>query len=324
MKKNKETLPETEPTPKKKRKVGKIIRRVILAILLVLILLIAYLVREGVHGRGALSFVAYLTNPGQLTEEIYTVNVQDFEVQNDEQTIRGKLYVPEDGLDSRPFLVISHGFNCQSDLLSRKANSLAQAGIATVLFDFRGGSTRGQSDGEMIDMTLSSEISDLNTVIDYTKEHNDWVDENKIFLMGESFGGLVSSQTAPLRSDIAGVILCFPALHVQDAAKSLWSSVDEIPENYDVNGATTGKAYWEELWNLDVYGNLAKYTGKVMILHGTEDQMVDPDYSVKANLAYTDSELFFVEGAGHGFGGADQKETLKSMLRFIQKETLKK
>lgn len=306
-----------DKTKRKKRR--KTVLIIILCVLLVLGIGGYKLYQTGMSGNGPLAALLYLQSPIALTDTQYEVEVSTLELENDGQTIIGTLFLPKDGRNTREVLIFSHGFNCQSQLLANKATSLAQSGIATVTFDFRGGSLRGQSEGEMTDMTYLTEISDLNCVIETVKGF-DWVDPDKIFLMGESQGGLITALTASQRDDISSIVLCFPALHVADTARSFWSSKDQIPETVDVNGATTGRAYWEAFYDLDVYEEITKYPGNVLLLHGTADQMVPYTYSVKANELYENSRLVIIEGAGHGFGGDDGASSLKTIYYYLQQE----
>ncbi|WP_243156384.1 alpha/beta hydrolase [Clostridium sp. C8-1-8] len=266
-----------------------------------------------------MAFLCYLQDPGTLTKKQYHYNTTVIKVKNSGQTIRGTLYVPDDKKKTREILIMSHGFNCQSALLANKAKSLAESGIATLIFDFRGGSFRGQSDGVTESMTYLTEVSDLECIMKEVKNY-EWVDQSKIYLMGESFGGLVSALTAAQHSDVAGLILCFPAFSSADSARINFSSIEAIPKTFAVGKMTTGSDFWKTLYNLDVYKEIGKYEGNVIIMHGTEDQNVDPKYSIKANNIYKNSELFLLEGAGHGFGGNDAKSSLKTIYSFITKK----
>lgn len=297
----------------KRRKMWKII---VTVMLITLGCFVGNLINEGNHGKGALAFLCYLQNPGALAETQYSYQETAIEVANNGETIRGTLYVPDDNREAREILIISHGFNCQSALLANKAKSLAASGIATLIFDFRGGSLRGQSDGAFENMTYLTEISDLECMMKKVKSYK-WVDQSKIYLMGESFGGLVSALTAAQNPDVAGLILCFPALSSVDSARANFTSIDDIPETLAVGKMSTGKEFWKTLYNLDVYNKIGNYKGRVIIMHGTKDQNVDPKYSIKANNVYKNSELFLIEGAGHGFGSKDAQSTLKTIYQFV-------
>ena len=307
---------------KKPASKGKKIVKGILCTFLALIVICGGVIGYGVnigmnHARGPLSFLLYLQAPKVLTEQQYEVEVSEIEVVNDGETIRGHLFMPKDNRDTREVIIFSHGFNCQSDLLKNKATSIAQAGIPVVTYDFRGGSSKGQSDGDTKNMSLDTEISDLNAIIETVKGY-DWTDDNNIFLMGESFGGMVSALVGAERNDIAAMALCFPALNSADNARINFASIDDIPDETPVGDMTTGKGLWVSLYNRDIYEDIKAYEGDVLLLHGTKDTSVPYESSVKANEGYKNSELITIEGAGHGFGGKDAETSLKAIYDFVK------
>ena len=62
-------------------------------------------------------------------------------------------------------------------------------------------------------------------------------------------------------------------------------------------------------WELsDMMKYAVKYTGPVLIIHGTEDPLVAPSYSIKAARLYRNCELRWIDGAGHGFYSPEQRE----------------
>jgi len=295
---------------------GKVVKKIIPALVAAALLLLAVTIVRGANGHGGLNFLSYYGGPYRVTETNYDYRCETLSVDNEGQTIAGKLFMPKDDAETHKLVIISHGFNCPASYLVNKAKTLAKAGYAAVVYDFRGGSTGSTSEGDMEDMTVYTEISDLNHMVDALKEDTR-IDSDEVFLMGESFGGLVSALTAAERDDVKGLILCFPALMVGENARESWSSVDEIPETMNVSGFTTGKAFWAALYDLDVYGTIVKYTGPVLILHGTADPNVDYSYSQRADEVYENSELILIDGAEHCFGGKDAKTTLKKICEFI-------
>ena len=308
---------EKKPASKGK-KVFKGIFCTFLALIIVCMGAIAYGVNIGInHGRGPLSFLLYLQAPKVITEQQFEVEVTEIEVVNDGETIRGHLFMPQDGRNIKEVVIFSHGFNCQSDLLKNKAATLAQAGIPVVTYDFRGGSAKGQSDGATEDMTLDTEISDLNLMIETVKGY-DWTDDDNIFLMGESFGGMVSALVGAQRDDIAAMALCFPALNSADNCRNNYPTKDDIPEMLNISDFVAGKGLWLSLYDRDIYAEIATYQGDVLLLHGTKDPNVPYESSVKANENYAHSELITVEDAGHGFGGKDAETTLKAIYDFVK------
>jgi len=62
------------------------------------------------------------------------------------------------------------------------------------------------------------------------------------------------------------------------------------------------KAYYDKFYDgFDIYKEIAKYQGDVLIVHGTEDSLVKPEYSAKASNVYKNCELHLLFGAPHGF-----------------------
>lgn len=257
-----------------------------------------------------------------LSKVQYPITVSEFQCICDGEKIVGKLYLPEDGRSKREIVILSHGYAAAGDLCYVKAKSLAAAGVPTITFDFRGGSLIGKSEGKSENMTIFSEKRDLNAVIEYALQLS-WVDAKKLYLSGESLGGMVTALVAAERKDIGGIVLFYPALHTPESARETFATVDDIPEATDTFELKMSKAFWKELWEMDVYEEIQKYKGKVIIMHGTEDQAVDPQYVMRANQLYEDSELFLIEGAGHGFANNDEKSVLKTFYAFIQKMNVK-
>ena len=67
-----------------------------------------------------------------------------------------------------------------------------------------------------------------------------------------------------------------------------------------------GTVYARDGYDIDVMGEIANYTGDVMIIHGLNDRVVPYTYSVDAiNTAYAESasELVLIAGkkSAHGF-----------------------
>ena len=106
----------------------------------------------------------------------------------EDQTIYGQVYCPTGEQKAYPTVVISHGFTATYASSSLDAAQLANAGIASCIFDFRGGSMSSKSSLTMLDMSVLTEVKDLETVLDAVKAF-DFVDADNMFLLGKSQGG---------------------------------------------------------------------------------------------------------------------------------------
>ena len=207
---------------------------------------------------------------------------------------------------------------CTGDVLTEKA---AQDGYVVYTFDFCGGSLNGNSDVDFMDMTVMTEKEDLSAVMDFVKT-KDYVDQDHLFLLGQSQGGLVSALTAADRKDdVAAMILIYPAFCIADNAREMYDSAYDIPEDRaEMPVGTVGSEYVKTVYDLDVYGTISAYDGDVMIIHGINDSLVPYSYSEKAiEEAYTGEGSVLIPIYGkkstHGFEmnfeeGRDYAETV--------------
>ena len=117
-----------------------------------------------------------------------TYHVEEFPIEKeDESIIAGWLYVP-DGAKNAPAVILCHGFNGTHRNMDGYAEYLAQRGYVCYTFDFCGGGTQSQSSGATTDMTLLTELDDLNAVVSFLAELDE-VDASRLVIAGESKAG---------------------------------------------------------------------------------------------------------------------------------------
>ena len=232
-------------------------------------------------------------------------------IANGDETIFGKFYYPLDFDNSKqyPVIIMSHGVSVTHTIFEKaKWVDFATAnGCIAYAFDFCGSSERALSSMDMDDMTINTEISDLNAVIDFVKAQP-FTNNDYIFLMGQSFGGFISAITALDRdSDIRGMILLYPAICAVDTVHEMFASAKDIPkEGGELFNVSHPKAYFKALYNLDLEGTMKRYTGKVLLIHGELDPTVPlsySEYAVENIYAEGQAELFTITGKGsyHAF-----------------------
>ena len=99
------------------------------------------------------------------------------------------------------------------------------------------------------------------------------VDQENLFLLGESQGGCVAGITSPRhRDDVQAMVQYYPAFCILDDARKRFASVSEIPKSYSVFNKKIGRAYAEKLLDFDVWQEIVPYDRPVLIMHGDADK----------------------------------------------------
>ena len=243
--------------------------------------------------------------------------VREILIERDGQSIYGQAYIPGDGTGIYPTVIIGHGFSGSYRDNADHAEYFAENGIAAYVFDFRGGSNSSRSDGDTREMSVVTEMEDVKAVFAYFKTL-EFVDPERLYLMGESQGGFAAAlAAAQIGDDAAGLIMLYPAFVIPDHGKAAYASFADVPDEFNLWGVPLSSKYYEDIWDLDVYAEISKYTGDVLIFHGTRDELVDISYSERAVEVYQSAELVKFEGAGHGFYGAPVQQVSMKTVEFI-------
>lgn len=246
----------------------------------------------------------------------YPYSTQEIEVMNSGQRIYGVAYVPNIA-GKLPLAICSHGLGGNYRSCAAYAEQLASHGIAAYCFDFRGGGGN-RSDGSTTEMSVMTEVSDVEAILTAAKDW-DFVDKEKILLLGASQGGIVSAIAAARHTEeVKGLILCYPAFLVHDAVRQQFASLDDVPATYRFNWITAGRPYAADMWDYDVYTEIGNYSDKVLLLHGSADSIVPISYAERAADTYGDVDYFVIDGAGHGFSGSAFAEAIRHIFDYVQ------
>jgi len=248
--------------------------------------------------------------------------VEPFTCERDGLTIRGHVYrAPETALPA-PAVILSHPFMANEAAGTTYAVELAKEGYITFTYDFCGGGPKSTSDGPTEDMTIFTEIADLNAVMDYVKSRPD-VDGNHLTLMGQSQGGAVSALTAKSRADeVEKLVLFYPALSIPDDARAgnmifIKFDPENIPDLIATFPMKLGGNYARCVLDFDMFAEITGYEGPVFLIHGTKDSIVDIKNSDKAQYCYPDCTYLRIEGADHGFKGKDDEFAINALKEFM-------
>lgn len=250
--------------------------------------------------------------------QVYSYETAEIWCENEGQKIYGIAYIPE-SVDKVPLVIFAHELGNTLAGGTEYAKIFASHGIAVYTFDFRGGGNGSRSDGLTTEMSVMTEASDLEAVLAVAKSW-DFVDAEKIVLMGASQGGMVSAVTAArIPDELAGMILLYPAFVIHDAVHSWFPTLELVPEQYDLRGwILVGKVYAQDVWDYDIYEEMGQFSGPVLILHGNRDDIVDVLYSERAVECYPNARMYVIDGAGHGFYEEDFDLAVEYILGYLQ------
>jgi len=234
-------------------------------------------------------------------------------------TIRGSLHRPG-GKGPHPGGGIMHGFTGQrqeAGFLFREASlALESAGIASLRFDF-GGS--GESDGDFVEMTASTERADALAALDFMRSCAG-IDASRIGLLGLSFGGFMAACTAGARPDQVRAVALWSAAGFTMQCRC-WNHTAEQKQSLkdrgwlDLAGRRLSQAWLEDIVRHDPFDEIAKYGGPVLLVHGTRDGSVPLQEGmhwvrVLNKRPGAKSEHLFIEGADHVFMNCDHRQIL--------------
>ncbi|MFR8011399.1 MAG: alpha/beta fold hydrolase [Clostridia bacterium] len=264
-------------------------------------------------------------------EKEYTYTTQELWCSNSGKKIYGQIYLPDGVSAPMPAVILSHSFSLTHASMNSYCINLAKKGYAAYCFDFCGGSTSSKSDGETSEMTVFTEVCDLEAVLDHLRSLS-YIDRDNIFLLGTSQGGLVSALAAAERpTQVRGLILMYPGFSIAKQVTDFFKNPDDLDQLFDlpmISMMPVGENYVKSLYGYDVYEHIKSYSRDVLILHGSNDLIVPPSYSERAVEVYPHATLHIIEGAGHGFNkenfsisGNFDGEVLPYVFEYLQVHT---
>jgi len=100
----------------------------------------------------------------------------------------------------------------------------------------------------------------------------------------------------------------------------MFDSKESVPEKYNMFGGwiRVGQNYAVDVWDYDVYSEIQKYTGSVLLLHGDKDGTVPLSYSQKASEVYEDCEFHVIKDGGHEFFGQAFEDAVQIILEYLK------
>jgi len=160
---------------------------------------------------------------------------------------------------------------------------------------------------------------------------------------GQSFGGMVAQELAlahpeRVRTLILAATHCGGRHAVRSEARSpkdrpyltLYSEAfsrahpEHVVEDLRVGSATPQRPHarrrqWEAVQGFDACGRLGELRVPTLVLHGTEDRLVDPRNARLLAERIPGAELVLLEGAGHVYHSERAEEADRAVLEFVER-----
>ncbi len=76
---------------------------------------------------------------------------------------------------------------------------------------------------------------------------------------------------------------------------------------------------WEAVQGFDACGRLGELRVPTLVLHGTEDRLVDPRNARLLAERIPGAELVLLEGAGHVYHSERAEEADRAVLEFVER-----
>jgi len=211
---------------------------------------------------------------------------ESFVIHNEGQKIFGILHKPHVEAPY-PLVIICHGLAGHKvgryRLYVNLATQLTQLGFGVIRFDFRGS---GDSEGELKEMTLESQISDALAVLDFAEKHPS-IDASRIGIIGRSFGGAVSILAASRKPIVKTFCLWAPVFNGAQW-EPVWKHVNAVgiskkieEEVLTIDGQFLGVEFFRQFFAMHIEKSLSVLEDvPILIIHGIPDSTVQIDNSM--------------------------------------------
>jgi dipeptidyl aminopeptidase/acylaminoacyl peptidase len=248
---------------------------------------------------------------------------QSFELDHAGRTIRGTTYRPTNP-GRRPTVVFLHGFTGQrmenGFLFVRLARALAEAGIASVTFDFL---NSGESDGSFENMLPTGELADALRVTEWAQRQS-FADRSRLALLGFSLGGLLAACVTARAKVYKALVMLAPTTeanisrHAQREGKSDACSVLFGPH-------CLHPKFFVDVASLDSVRDVVKNPRPTLLVQGTADTAVPPAVSQQfidaMKQARVPCDARLIEGADHPFAHPSwRKDLIDTVVAWLERQ----
>jgi dipeptidyl-peptidase-4 len=261
-----------------------------------------------------------LTAPNTLTD-YNTARVQEVHLKaNDGTDLIGKLIYPTDFDSTKKYPTIVYLYNGPHVQLNRDVfpfsgnlwyDYMAQHGYVLFVLDGRGSGNRGFQFESVTHRQLGTvEMEDQLKGVDYLKSLS-FVDANRMGVHGWSFGGFM---TTSLMLRHPGIFKCA----VAGGPVMDWSMYEVM---YTERYMDTPEQNPEGYKNSALYDKIKNLNGKLLLIHGTDDETVVWEHSIRFVKKAVDEgvqlDYFVYPGHPHNVRGKDREHLMQKITDYF-------
>ncbi|NPV27903.1 MAG: alpha/beta fold hydrolase [Firmicutes bacterium] len=215
------------------------------------------------------------------------------------------VYHPGSGRPSY-IVVMCHGFRGSKEGGGRAtelAERMSRLGYSVIRFDFAGA---GESEGDFAAITLTRQIEDLGTILDWIETQNLGVP----LVLGRSFGGSTVACRAALDERIKGICLWSTPTDLGETfSQALGDAYQDLAAGRtvvirdDYGPFSLQPSFVSDLAKHDVLSAISLFQPRpVLIVHGEQDEVVPLKQAQAAFAAAGEpKQLVVIPGADHRF-----------------------
>jgi uncharacterized protein len=198
------------------------------------------------------------------------------------------------------------------------ADQLAAQGIGTLRFDFAG---RGESDGDLFDLSYSGEVRDLNAVIDFAISRG----AQRLGLFGSSMGGSVALLAAARDERVIAVATLAAVAYPNEIEARypkechLWRERGYV----EFGEGRIGGGFLDDALQHDVLSAVGVLLAPILVIHGSEDDVVPVSDAHDIATTARNASLQIVDGADHRFSEQHHlRPAMRQVAEFLRHRLL--
>lgn len=248
--------------------------------------------------------------------------MKEFFIEKDGFKIHAKLMLPEPAPEQMPLVLVVPGLTASIEQphMVEAAEAVVEAGYAALRVELYG---HGLSDGEFVNHNILEWISEMVYVIDYARS---LPFVTKVFILAHSQGGFTAMFAGAAKQDqIEAMLLLAPATNIRDLAQDgTFGDADldpkQLPDTFFWGKKEFSGNYLRLAQFLPTEAARAAFEKPVLLIHGTEDELVPYRYAVENAAGYKNCTFVTIEDDHHSFDiHRDQmRQAIKDFLADLQ------